>query len=319
MDRRTFGLGVAGGLLGTTRAARAQPSRKQRIGTLTGAWGPDHPSVEGLRAGLTTLGLREGRNVDFEHRYTEGNVDAMPGAAAELVASRVDVIFAAAENAALATAKVTKSIPIVFANVGDPVAAGIVRELAHPGGNITGVSNLTTELVPKRLEILKALAPRLRRVWAVYDPTAAESRTEVQKAREAAKALGLELEVRLVSTADEARKVIAAMPVTDGALTFERATSANIGGLLIEWHKLTVYSSAFWLDYGGLVAYGADYHDVGAQAARLVAKILAGTRPRDIPVEGPDKIQLVINMKTAQALGITVPASLLLRADRLIQ
>lgn len=244
----------------------------------------------------------------------------MPTAVAALVASRVDLIFAQAETAALAAAKATTTIPIVFANVADPVASGIVRDLAHPGGNVTGVSNLATELVAKRLEILKTLVPKLQRVWAVYDPAAgAETRVEVLRAQEGAKALGLELLVRPVQTAEEARAVIATIPPSDGALTFERATSANIGGQLVESHKLTVFGSAFWLDFGGLVAYGADYRDVGAQAARLVVRIFAGTPPRDIPVEGANNILLTINVKAAKALGLAIPPSLLLRADRVIQ
>ena len=321
MDRRKFARGVACGLLAAPFRAFTQPiAKKHRIGTLTAAWAPNHPAVEGLRAGLEALGLHEGRDVVFEHRFTEGNLDALAAAAAELVASRVDLIFAQAENAALAAAKTTRTLPIVFANVGDPVASGLVRELAHPGGNVTGVSNLATELIPKRLEILKWLVPSLRRVWAVYDSTEApETRVAVLRAREAASVLGLELLVRPVRTAEEARGVIATIPPSDGALVFERATPANIGGEFIESHKLTVFANAFWLDYGGLVAYGADYRDVGAQAARLVVKILAGTPPRDIPVEGANKIQLVINLKAAKALGLTISPSVLMRADRVIQ
>jgi putative ABC transport system substrate-binding protein len=321
MNRRKFARSIAWGLLAAPFTAIAQPTAKQhRIGTLTAAWAPNHPAVEGLRAGLEALGLREGRDVVFDHRFTEGNPGAMPAAAAELVANRVDLIFAQAETAALSAARATRTIPIVFANVGDPVASGIVSELAHPGANVTGVSNLTTELVPKRLEILKSLVPNLRRVWVVYDPMGGpETRAEVLRAQEAARVLGLELLTRPVGTAEEARRVIATIPPSDGALTFERATSADIGGQLVESHKLSVFGSAFWLDFGGLVAYGADYRDVGAQAARLVVKIFAGTPPRDIPVEGPNKIQLVINLKTAKALGLTIPTSVLVRADRVIQ
>jgi putative ABC transport system substrate-binding protein len=321
MDRRQFARSIALGILAAPFSAFTQPiTKKHRIGTLTGAWAPNHPAVEGLRDGLTALGLHEGRDVVFDHRYTEGNPGAMPAAAAELVANRVDLIFAQAETATLAAARATKTIPIVFANVGDPVASGIVRELAHPGANVTGVSNLTTELVPKRLEILKSLVPNLRRVWAVYDPIGGpETGAQVLRAQEAARVLGLELLARPVRTAEEARAVIATIPPGDGALTFERATSADIGGQLVESHKLSVFGSAFWLDFGGLVAYGADYRDVGAQAARLVVKIFTGTPPRDIPVEGPNKIQLVINLKTAKALGLAIPPSVLLRADRVIQ
>ena len=322
MDRRKFARSIAWGLLAAPFTAFAQLTgkKKHRIGTLTTAWAPNNPANEGLRDGLTALGLHEGRDVEFDHRYTEGNPGAMPAAAAELVAIRVDLIFAPGDNAALAAARATKTIPIVFAGVADPVASGIVRGLAHPGGNVTGVSNPTTELVPKRLEILKSLVPNLRRVWVVYDPMGGpETRAELLRAQEAARVLGLELLTRSVRTAEEARAAIVTIPPGDGALTFGRVTSADISAQLVESHKLTVFGSAFWLDFGGLVAYGADYRDVGAQAARLVVKIFAGTPPRDIPVEGPDKIQLVINLKTAKALGLAIPPSVLLRADRVIQ
>lgn len=323
MDRRKFARSIAWGMLAAPLSALTQPmptAKKHRIGTLTAAWAPNHPAVEGLRAGLETLGLHEGRDVVFEHRFTEGDLNALPAAAAELVASRVDLIYAQAENAALAAARTTNTLPIVFANVGDPVASGIVRELSHPGGNVTGVSNLATELVPKRMEILKLLVPNLRRVWAIYDPTEApETRVAVARAQVAATALGLELLVRPVRTAEEVRRVIAVVAPGDGALVFERATSANIAPKLIESRTITVFGSAFWLDYGGLVAYGADYHDVGVQAAGLVARVLAGISPRDIPVEGANKIQLVINLKTAKALGLTISPAVMIRADRVIQ
>jgi len=325
VGRRQF-LIAGSALLATPFAAKAQPTRETkiyRIGTLTAAWAVNHPSVEGLRAGLAALGMSEGRDAVFEHRFTEGNLKALPAAAASLLASRVDLIFATGENATLAAIQATKTLPIVFANVGDPVASGIVREIGHPGANVSGVSNLATDLAPKRIEILKELAPGLRRVWFIYDVAAPESRIAARNAADAAGVLKLEVLARPLRTPEELRAVLSEIGPGDGVLVFERATSLNIPAEVLEIAQraraLTAFSSAFWSKYGALVTYGPDYYAVGYQAARQVAKILAGTPPRDIPVEGANKIELVINGKVAKALGLAIPPSILLRAERVIE
>jgi putative tryptophan/tyrosine transport system substrate-binding protein len=313
-----------GGLVVSLPAAAQREGKIYRIGTLTSAWAPNHPSVEGLRAGLQALGLEEGREVVLEHRYTEGNLKALPEAAAALVAAGADVLFTSGEDATIAAAATAKTAPIVFVNVGDPIASGMVAEVARPGGNVTGVSNLATELVPKRLEILKALVPGVRRAWAIYDATdAPESRAGARKAREAARLLGLELLERPVRTPEELVAALQAVRPGEAFLVLERPTALDIPAQVLQRAQTlrspTMGSSAFWASHGYLVAYGADYHAVGYQAARLVVKVLRGARPQDLPVEGADKIRLVINLKTARTLGLTVPRSLLLRADQLIQ
>lgn len=322
MNRRKFALAAA--LLPAFPLLAQQAARRYRVGTLTAAWAPNHPSVEGLRAGLAALGMSEGRDVVFEHRYTEGDLTALPRAAAALVAIGVNLIFTSSENATLAAAQTTRDLPIVFANVGDPVASGVVRDLAHPGGNVTGVSNLATELALKRLQLLKELAPNLRRVWAIYDAAeAGESRVAVRTVRDAASMFQVDLLERPVRTAQELGAVLAEVLPGDGYFVFERATSLDIANQILKMalpaRALTTFASPFWVDWGALMAYGTDYYAVGVQAARQVAKILMGTPPRDLPVEGANKIQLVINGKVAKALGLKIPQSILLRADRVVE
>ena len=312
--------------LGGTQSARAQPARKRyRIGTLTAAWAANHPAVEGLRAGLAALGMNEGRDVVFEHRYVEGRLEDLPAAAESLIAKRIDLLFTEQENATRAAARASTELPIVFANVGDPVASGFVRALSHPDGNVTGVSSMSTELAPKRLEMLKALAPGLRRVWLIYDAGGGKAVLRAaQRIRAAAPALGVELFDRPVRTPMELAAALAAVRPGDGLLPVESGgTALDIGAQMLAAaalaKALTMFSSAFWLEHGALAAYGTDHHAVGYQAARLVAKILAGSRPLDVPVEGANKIELTINLKVAKAIGISIPQSALLRAERVIE
>ncbi|MGH7332902.1 MAG: ABC transporter substrate-binding protein, partial [Candidatus Rokuibacteriota bacterium] len=189
-------------------SAEAQQARRPyRIGVLNEAWAANHPTVEGLKAGLRELGLEEGRDVTFDIRFTEGNPQATPVAAAALVKAGVDLIFTSNEAATQAAKTATQRLPIVFTLVGDPVAAGIVTKLAQPGGNLTGISSLTTELVPKRLEALKTLIPTIRRVWAIYYADDPSSVAAVRRAEEAAPRLGLELVPRPVRTPEDLERV----------------------------------------------------------------------------------------------------------------
>lgn len=303
--------------------ADAQQARRiYRIGALNEAWAPNHPAVEGLKAGLNELGLLEGRDVTFDIRFTEGSLEVMPAAAAALVNAGVDLIFTSSEASTKAAKAATGTIPIVFTLVGDPVAAGVVKEIAHPGGNLTGVSGLRTELIPKRLEILKALASSLRRVWFIYYPDNPESLVALQKAHEAVPLLKLELVARPVRTSEELARALKAVRPGDGFLA-QGGPGPDINAQVLE-SSLSVrvpaiFPSAFWVGFGALASYGSDYYAEGFQAARLVAKILRGARPQDLPVEGANKIELVINLKTAKRLGLTIPREILLRADQVIQ
>lgn len=304
-------------------SAEAQQARRpHRIGALNQAWAPNHPAVEGLKAGLKELGFEEGRDVTFDIRFTEGSLALMAAAAAALVRAGVDLIFTSSEAATKAAAAATQTIPVVFTLVGDPVAAGLVKGIAHPGGNLTGVSGLRTELTPKRLEILKALAPTLRRVWFIYHADDPEPLAAVRKAQEAAPLLKLELVARSVRTPEELARALKAVRPGDGFLA-QAGLGPDINGQVLETSLSkrlpAIFPSAFWVGFGAPVSYGSDYYAEGVQAARLVAKILRGARPRDLPVEGANKLELAINLKTAKNLGLTVPQEILLRADKVIQ
>lgn len=323
LTRRTFIGSLAGGFLAAPLRAGAQQSGKAyRIGALTAAFAPDHPALEGLKAGLRAAGLDEKRDVVFDVRFTEGDMEALPGAAAALVNGNVDLIFAVGQEAADAARAATRRIPVVFAGVGDPVAAGIVSEVARPGGNITGVSSLNTELAGKRLELLKALAPNLRRVWAIYYAGDSSARAAGRKAQEAAAALNLEVLTRPVLDAEERDRALRGLRRGDGLLA-PGSPLLDIDDQMLQKslsaRAPVVFPAAFWVRFGVLASYGPDYHAMGSQAARLVARILQGARPGDLPVEGANKIEMAINLKTAKALGLTVPQSLLLRADEVIQ
>ena len=300
-------------------AAEAQQApRPFRIGVLNAAWAASHPTVEGLKAGLKEMGVEDGRDVTFDIRFTEGKLDAMPAAAATLVQAEVDLIFTSQEAATQAARDATKSVPIVFTLVGDPVGAGIVGTLAQPGGNVTGISSLQTELVAKRLEVLKTLTPAVRRVWLIYYGVDLSPTPMIGKALEAAQRMKLDIVPKGVLDVSELRRVLREVRRGDAVLAPE-GSSPDIAIAILEQSLAlrvpAVFETALWVGYGGLVSYGPDYYAVGVQAAALVAKILRGSRPQDLPVQGAEKIDLAVNLKTADLLGIAVPRKILLRAD----
>jgi putative tryptophan/tyrosine transport system substrate-binding protein len=295
-----------------------QASRPARIGVLNAAWAASHPTVEGLRAGLKDLGFQDGRDVTFDIRFTQGKLGAMPAAAAALVEGGVDLIFTSQEAATQAARSATQTIPIVFTLVGDPVAAQIVHTLARPGGNVTGVSTLQTELVAKRLEILKTLTPSARRVWLIYDGIDLSTTAMTARALEAAKRMNLELVPKGMLDAGQLKVAIRDVRRGD-ALLAPDGSNPDLAVAIIERSLAlrlpAVFGTALWVGYGGLMSYGPDYYAQGVQAATLVAKILRGARPQDLAVEGAEKIDLAVNLKTAELLGLTVPRKILLRAD----
>ena len=316
---RCFWVAVAILLWLPTHAAEAQEAHRPfRIGVLNAAWAASHPTVEGLKAGLKELGVEDGRDVTFDIRFTEGKLDAMPAAAGDLVKAGVDLIFTSQEAATQAARDATKSVPIVFTLVGDPVGAGIVGKLAQPGGNVTGVSSLQTELVTKRLEVLKTLAPAVRRVLLIYYGVDQSTAPMVRKALDAAQRLKLEVVPKGVLDANELRQVLREVRRDDAVLALE-GSNPDLAIAIIEQSLAlrvpAVFGTALWVGYGGLISYGPDYYAQGIQAAALVAKIRRGARPQDLPVEGAEKIDLAVNLKTADLLGLTVPRKILLRAD----
>ena len=295
-----------------------QANRALRIGVLNEAWAANHPAVEGLRSGLREFGFEERRDVLFDIRFTQGDPQATPAAAQALVKAGVDLIFTSGETATHAARNATRDIPIVFTLVGDPVNAGLLRSMSRPGGNMTGISSLASELAAKRLEILSTLAPKARRVWAIHhgdDPSSLEA---IRRAGIAAKKLNVNLVSRPVYSAQQLASTLKDIRPGDAILSPETG-QLDIPAALLEVSLSSrvpaVFSASLWVGHGGLASYGPDYHAEGVQAARLVAKILRGARPGDLPVEGADRIDLAVNVKTASVLGVAVPRKILLRAD----
>jgi ABC-type uncharacterized transport system substrate-binding protein len=314
---------LAIGILATPLAADAQQAKRPyRVGVLHTGFFEEIPSVAGLRAGLKALGLDEGRDVTFDIRFTRGKLDEAPPTAAALVKSGVDLIVAQTELSARALKDATQTIPVVFVEVGDPVAADLVTSIPRPGGNITGVSSLATELTPKRLEILKAVFPGVRRVWAVYYTDDLSSAEAARKAQEVAALLKLDVVVRAVRTPQDLVGHLKTLRSGD-ALLSPPAVTMNIPAVILDLERMNkwpaLFYNTFWAQAGALVSYGSDPYAEGVQVARLVARILRGERPQDLPVEGANKIELAINLKTARSLGITIPRDILVRADRLIE
>ena len=314
---------VALGVLASPLAAEAQQAKRPyRIGVLHTGFFEEIPSVAGLQVGLKDLGLEEGRDVTFDIRVTRGKLDAAPTGATALVKRGVDLIFAQTEQAARPVKDATQTIPVVFAEVGDPVAAGLVAAIPRPGGNLTGISSLATELTPKRLEILKAMFPAVRRVWAVHYAEDLSAAAAARMAQDVAARLKLDVVAPAVRTPDELVGHLKTLRPGDGLLAPPSVTM-NIPSVILDLVRMgkwpALFYNTFWAHAGGVVSYGSDPYAEGVQAARLVARILRGERPQDLPVEGVNKIELAINGRTARGLGVPIPRDLLVRADGVIE
>jgi putative ABC transport system substrate-binding protein len=306
-------------------AHAAERTRPIRIGALTESWGPTQ-SIVGLRDGLLELGYREHEQFVLGVRFTQGDLAALPAAARDLVQYEVDLIFASDIPASKAAQMATTRIPIVFAGLGgNPVEMGLIQSFARPGGNMTGVVNLDVDLGPKRLEVFRALIPGLHRVLFPYDPTDASSVAAVRGYREAAHNLGLVLVEQTVQTQAEAQAILAQIRKgeVDGILG-PPLVAWNLQGFILETATQqgipAMFNGAFFVEQsGGLASYGPDPYASGRQAARLVDKILQGTKPEELPVETNAKIEFVINMQAAKALGLTIDPVVLYQADRLVR
>ncbi len=331
MDRRAFIGSLAGGLLAVPLAARAQPAAKvPRIGYLSAnSMVASPPNLhEAFRQGLRDLGYVEGRNVVIEYREAEGKFERLPGLAADLIALNVDVIVAPTTVAALAAKQATRTLPIVFFGATDPVTGGLVGSLARPGGNVTGLAGFSPELVGKCLEVLKQAVPGASRVAILWQPGSGGERTEkdtLKGAEVAAQALGVRLQLVEARGSADIDRAFSDM-TRGGARALTVWTSAMLlherGRLvaLAAKHRLpAVYTFREVVHAGGLMSYGHNQADLNRRAATYVDKILKGARPGDLPVEQPTKFDLVINLKTAKVLGLTIPPSLLQRADQVIE
>lgn len=306
-------------------AEAQQPAKVHRIGFLASGFpSGTSSSLEALRKRLGEMGYVEGRDVAIEYRWAEGRQDRLPGLANELVRIKVEVILASGMSAVMAAKNATKTIPIVFAGAADPVAWGLVASLAHPGGNVTGLSELAgRELEGKRLEILKEAFPRTSRVAVVLDST---SRVDPNPLHDAARALGLTLILSDETvTPNEFRSAFAAMIREKSNAVYAPQTPINVRhrDLIVELatkHRLPVmYGSSEFVEAGGLMSYGAHFPDLFRRAAVYVDKILKGTKPSDLPVEQPMKFELIISLRAANKIGVTVRPEVLARADKVIK
>ena len=306
-------------------ATFAQSGKVYRIGMLeTTSESANRANLDAFLKGLREAGYVEGENIVIDYRSAEGRADRYPELAAELVRAKPDVIVTRGFAAARA-AKNAGTIPIVMATSADPVAAGVVKSLAHPGGNVTGLTTLVSELAAKRLEVLKELAPQASRVAAMLNlanPTAVAERRQIERA---SKSLGLEaiiLDVRDAEGLDRALEAAVQRGADALLINAEAVVMANRTTILdfARKHRLPVmYSAREYVEGGGLIAYGVSYPHLYYRAASYVDRILRGAKPGDLPIERPTKLYLVINVRAATALGIPIPSPLLLRADELIQ
>jgi len=323
MDRRLF-LGTLG-LLAASQPAEAQPAKMARVGFLFFGSPGASPELAAFQQGMRELGYIEGKNILIDYRFASGRVERLPELAAELVRLNVDVIVTPTTPAALAAKRATTSIPIVFTAVADVVGAGLVTNFARPGGNMTGLTSVSSQLGGKRLEFLKAVAPKAARVAVLYNPADRSNVLMLNELQESAPGLGLALHPVEVRGPGEFEGAFRAM-------TRERAHALfGAAGVLTLEHRKTLVDltaksriPALWghrqfVEAGGLMSYAVNYYGQLRQAATYVDRILKGARPGDLPVEQPTTFELVINLKTAKALGLTIPPSLLQRADQVIE
>ena len=327
MNRRAFTTLLGGAAVVWPIAARAQQAGKvHRIGVLeTISTTLNVANFYALREGLRQLGYAEGQNLVIEYRSADGRDDRFPGLARELLALKVDVIVTRGTPAAKAVKNATSTVPVVMMASGDPVGVGLVTSLARPGGNITGLSAIVGELSPKRLELIREIVPGLARIAVLANTSNDAVRRDWARIETAARSLGVQsqlLDLResdaLGPTFDDAsaRRADALVVVID-AIT--QANQQRIVDLAMKHRLPAIYSSREFVDAGGLISYGVSYPDLYRRAATYVDKILKGTKPADLPVVQPTKFELVINLKTAKALGIGVPPTLSARADEVIE
>jgi len=326
MDRRAFISTVAGGLLAAPLAAEAQQAAKHTIGVLNlGSADSMRPNWDAFREGLRERGYVEGDSVAIEFRSAGGQADRLPALVAELLALKVKVIVTTGTTSIQAAKDATNTTPIVIAAGADPVVMGFAQSLARPGGNITGLSILAGEIAQKRLELLRQAVPRAKVAGYLLQSANPGNAVFVSATKTAAPSLGFRIHVVEVGAANELEQAFAAMvrAKADALVVIEDATfvahAKKIADLSLSHRLPTMLGNRLYVHAGGLMAYGLVYEDLWRRAAGYVDRILKGANPADMPVEQPTKFELVINLKTAKALGLTIPPALLQRADQVIE
>jgi putative tryptophan/tyrosine transport system substrate-binding protein len=326
MNRRTFLCGLTLGTLSAPLAAEGQQAGKgHRIGLLIGSSESFvAPYIEIFRQALRALGYVEGGNIAIEYRYADGHYDRLPVLAADLVRLKVDIVVTEGTPPTRAAIQATTTIPIVMTVTGDPVAAGLVTNLARPGGNLTGASFFFPEIAAKRLQLLKEVIPALSRVTIVWNPSNAVHGPTVKEVEAAAKAFGIEVQhVKIQAPADVDDALLAIGRRRESLVVLEDAMinvcSTQIVHVASKHRLPTIFGLTTFAAAGGLMAYGPNRPELWRRAATFVYKILRGAKPGELPVEQPVRFDLVINVRTAQLLRLTIPPSVLVRADQLIE
>lgn len=311
-------------VLSLSLLAEAEQTTVYRVGVILPG-GPLNAAIEGLPDGLRELGLEEGKHFVLEIRDTKGDLKAVEAVARNLEREKVNLIYAVPTSVTTVVKRATADIPIVFTVGTDPVATGLVESFAKPGGRLTGVHSLGTDLTAKRLEILKEILPKLRRVLTFYNPNNRASRVSSKSAREAAQHLRIELVERHVASVEELRAGLGALRAGEADAFFyvQDAMVASQAHWIIDAAKAkrlpTMFQDRSVVAQGALASYGVNFREAGRLSAKHVQRVLAGTNPKDLPIENTDRVELVLNVRTARELGLTIPQSILLRADEVIQ
>jgi putative tryptophan/tyrosine transport system substrate-binding protein len=311
-------------VLGSVHLAQAQPAKVYRVGVVFEG-GPFYAVVDGLKDALRELGIAEGKQLVLEFRDLKGDRNAAEEAARSLERGKVDLIYVVSTSVATMVKRATAQVPIVFAAGADPVGAGLVESYAKPGGHITGVHYLSGDLTAKRLEILKEILPQLRRVVTFYNPSNEFALQAAKSAREAAQQLRIELIERHVASVEELRRGLNALKAheVDAYFYTNDAMVSSQSQFIIDTARAkklpTMFHEPSLVTQGAMIGYGVSYYEVGRLSAKYVQRILAGAKPQDLPVESFSRVSLHVNLKTARELGLTIPQSVLFRADKVIE
>jgi putative tryptophan/tyrosine transport system substrate-binding protein len=321
---KLFGFALSALLFALCSSVQAQQTKAYRIGILVPgeAW---YEIIDGLRVGLKQQGLAEGKQFVLAIRDWQGDAKMAEEAARNFEQEKIDLIYATSTNGTITARRATTEIPIVFCAGTDPVVVGLVDSFARPGGRLTGVYHPSTDLTAKRMEILKEMVPKLRRVVIFYDPRLRTGIESSKFAREAAQQMGLQLLERHFATVGELQARLHALKAgeVDAYLAVSDPTVSNQAQLIIDTARTkrlpTMFDFLSHVTKGGLVSYAVSFHEMGRLSAKYVQRILAGVKPQDLPVEGINKIEFVINLKAAKQIGLTIPPNVLARADRVIR